>query len=238
MIDYSDFQTQMVRAFAFYTPPRQQQDGRGGIVVQHQIEPLQGIGGLANNEVAELVYLETNAICDVFTGQNDSADGVPASPAHLDLSGIVGINLSARDDFVRSSSTDGKSEIVDEVQIEGSSTNEVDVTSIRAPTVTDNDRLQMFEAFAGSGHSNGADGSNFSYTPFQDEKDFRATHNRGPVLDQTDEISILAESSTNGADNVDIDNGIVFETEVRLTMYWDVAETSDAGRRFSVPGGM
>jgi hypothetical protein len=235
-IDYSDFQTQMVRAFAFYTPPRQEQDGRGGIVVQHQIEPLQGIGGLANNEVAELVYLETNAVCDVFTGENDSADGVPLSPVHLDLSGIVGINLSARDDFVRSSSTDGKSEVVDEVQIEGDT--DVDVTAIRAPTVTDNDRLQMFEAYAGGGHSNGNDGSNFSYTPFQDDKNYRATHNRGPVLDQTDEISILAESSTNGATNSDVDNGIVFETEVRLTMYWDVAETSDAGRRFSVPGSM
>lgn len=227
VIDYSDFQTQMVRAFAFYNPPPDGADQIGGIVVEYDVEPLEGIGGLANNEVAELMYLETNAIVDIA----EAADAREVQTGHADLSGMVGINLTARQDFVRSSTVDGEATLVDEVN--GAV---LDTDAFRAPTVTDNDRLQMFEAFAGfgSGDPNGSGQGGYSYTPFQDHKNFRGTHGRGPVLDQTDKISILAESSTPGLANPDS----LIEMEVRLTMYWDIAETSDAGRRFSVPSGL
>jgi hypothetical protein len=48
------------------------------------------------------------------------------------------------------------------------------------------------------------------------------------VLDQTDDINIVADMLTR-------DSVVDMQATVNLTMYWDVAETSDAGRRFSVP---
>lgn len=223
VIDYSDFQTQMVRAFAFYdpnpapgTPPE-----LSGLIVNHQVEPLAGRGGLGPNEVAELMYLEVDVTLDVLC-ESGGADFT----GHVDGSGIVGINLS-NDDRIRESTISGDSTATEVGKTRSSG-------PVNSPTVTDNDRLQMFEAFLGVGDEVGG---GFDYQPFRSVKNFRQTHGRGPVLDANDDISIIGETSTPGIR--DDENGAVdIEFEVRLTMYWDIAETSDAGRRFSVPRGL
>jgi len=213
MIDYSDFQTQMVRAFVFLDTDGQPQDGAS---VKHQIEPLQGIGGLKNNEVAELLYLQVDAIVSFRDEIADQDVGTIA-----DNSGVVGINLS-NTDFIRQSTTSGDTEIIQEV--DGGVVN-----AANSPTVTDNDRLEMFEAHAGAPFDeSGGAGGGYSMTPYHSEKVYRSTHGRGPVLDQTDDITILQEVTAN-------DCLVPVEAEVRLTLFWDIAETSDAGRRFSVP---
>lgn len=214
MIDYSDFQTQMVRAFVFLDTDGQPQDGAS---VKHQIEPLDGIGGLANNEVAELLYLQVDAIVSF---RDDVEDQDVATVA--DNSGVVGINLS-ENDFIRSSTTSGDTTIIQEV---GGGT----VNAANSPNVTDNDRLEMFEAHAGAPFDDETNGTGGGYglDAYHSEKYYRSTHGRGPVLDQTDDITILQEVTAN-------DCIVPVEAEVRLTMFWDVAETSDAGRRFSVP---
>lgn len=224
VIDYSDFQTQMVRAFAFYEPsaPTSPPE-RDGIIGLHTIEPLAGIGGLSNNEVAELMYLQVDATLDA---RDDIDDQNLATT--VDLSGVVGINLNSQNDFVRSSTTRGNSEILEQV---GSVS--IPTGAVGSPTVTDNDRLEMFEAFMGPPFDDQSGGTGGSYVtvPYHSEKYYRQTHGRGPVLDQNDDVSILFETAADDAT-------FPIEAEVRLTMYWDIAETSDAGRRFSVPRGL
>lgn len=171
-----------------------------------QIEPLADIGGLDSNEVAELVYLEVQASLEPEP-ESDS-QGV-ASQA--ELRGLVGANIERGG---------GLSNLVNQ---EGSA-------DIR---VFDYGRNNVFQEFVSRGifpfdnAATGAGGGDVGPVSHY-EKHWRQITNRGPVLDANDDISVSASMNVS-------DTNIDFQGIVSIKMIWDVAETSDAGRQFSVP---
>jgi hypothetical protein len=219
MTDYSDYRTQMaIVELPVEVETAGDQDGR----VSFSIEPLSSVGGLSNNEVAELVYLETEVAVEIEDDEADQDVGTV-----IEHRGAVGVNLPASDSggFVRNTSTPSPERtVIDEPQDASYA------LATSSSTVSDNKFLQQYMTYTGppfDDETNGL-GGGFSGQPRTYEKSFRATHNRGPVLDQNDDIVV----------NMGFSAGDIlsdFELIVRLTMYWDVAETSDAGRQFSVP---
>lgn len=219
--DYSDFEYQQVH---LQVSLAEQADSTGSGDIQAktvtQIEPLGGIGGLDNNEVAELVYMETEASIRFF---DEGADQDVATSGSL--KGAVGANLSnSRDAFPGIRDASGTTTIISTTDIDESNVN------IDANGGSEDRWFQLYNA---SGHppfddqTNGPGGGAGNHN-FYAAKNFRDLVGRGPVLDSSDDISI----SLNGevGDTIISTNFIV-----RVHMVWDVAETSDAGRAFSVP---
>lgn len=218
--DYSDYETQIAHLeFVGNIDDTQDRPRSGQKSVAHLIEPLDGVGGLSQNEVAELMYLETSAYIeteDEFNDQNTKAS--------LEHRGAVGINLPERKAALpRDFGVPNETSVID---------SETDMTAdaFRSQTQTDNAYLQHYETYSGIGFDDETNGPGGAYTGdhFHAEKNFRATHNRGPVLDSNDDLVLL--QSLNAGDIVGAVTAVT-----KLTMYFDVAETSDAGRRFSLP---
>lgn len=175
-----------------------------------EIEPLQGRAGLDNNEVAELVHLEVQASMEFETESNDQDVGASA-----ELRGTVSINLD------RPNGLNGiGNELIEQVNETQSGFEAVD------------DRiLQLFTARgtpAFDDETNGPGGASHDSGMLY-ENHYRDVTARGPVLDSTDDVTINGSLIT--GDTLD---GVV-RGNVRITMIWDVAEVSDAGRAFSVP---
>ena len=61
-------------------------------------------------------------------------------------------------------------------------------------------------------------------------KNMRNLTGRGPVLDQTDDLTVASRAIAS-------DTVLSPIFRVQVSCIWDVAETSDAGRVFSVPEG-
>jgi hypothetical protein len=214
-VDYSDFVSQMV-----VIETGLDATGQGArIRAAHNVEPLEGQGGLSANEVAELVYLETSAQVewdDETNDQNVATQG--------EYRGAVGVNLPATDSaFPARTQVEGTGEII-------STQNGDEPDIVRQYSLTDNAYLQQFMAYATApfdDQTSGPGGSG-SNEGFYAEKPYRSLTNRGPVLDQNDDITVL--------DSLIVGDSIIAQTGVlRLHMLWDVAETDDSGRRFSVP---
>lgn len=214
--DYSDFEYQQIVTRNQLDPTGSNPDA----TVQYEIEPLSGIGGLDNNEVAELVALEVITGLEVDDEIADQDVGT-----YAEHRGVVGANLPATRSIlpgtIRSNDVDGT--VVTSSATASSST--------RIAGSQSEDRI--FQMFRGSlslpfdDQTNGPGGAG-SENSFHSVKSFRDISGRGPVLDASDDMTVL--------DRVIVgDTVLPVESNVRLNCVWDVAETSDAGRAFSLP---
>lgn len=221
MTDYSSFKYQQVRGRLVIDQPANTQGNSPRAVGITQVEPLRSVGGLEQNEVAELVYLEVFANMEF---ESESADqNVGQNTEHR---GSVGINLPSNDAaFVNDGDiVDGKF---------GQNTDGLDTntgnTRVQAVTRSEDRILQMYKHHTGPAFDTGSGpGGGHSSDHFHATKNYREMTGRGPVIDASDDIT-LAQAVISG--------DILLEHRGVLTahMVWDVAETSDAGRRFSVP---
>jgi len=203
-IDYSDFEYQ----FANLTP-----QAEGGSPFNYEFDVLEGRGGLDNNEVAELVYIETQASLEyeLDAGANDQ-DVATAG----ELRGLVGANIDGGNGI------NGLGQRVD--------------TNINSPgtgfVATDDRVFQLFEARGAPGfddETSGPGGNTFTTSTLY-TKNWRELVGRGPVLDSSDNITV--DGLVIAGDTL---AGITLGN-IRLHMVFDTAEVSDAGRAFSVPG--
>lgn len=210
--DYSDFQVQQVAIEQQLQP-----SGQGARTFdKFTVEPLEGVGGLSTNEVAELVYLEVQAGIEYDTEVDDQNVG-----SQTEFRGVVGVNLPA----TGSTFTTRTNVRVDTENIETQNA----TNNNRGGTATDNARLAHFQTFSGvpfdTGGGPGGSGVTVGYRA---EFSYRDLTNRGPVMDQNDDITPVTAMIA--------DDLIISPTgNLRLHMVWDVAETEDSGRRFAVP---
>jgi len=222
--DYSSFEYQQAVANTSLTP-------EGGDATNPQldflydIEPLARIGGLDNNEVAELVYLETQVSIEPESEQSD-ADQTVANA--IEMRGVVGANidvgggLNELGEINRGESSNERAVSGRFLSLIESNRDEVfQQFSARAIPPNDDINTDVPDSYASA--SGGSLDSGIRY-----EKAYRQLTGRGPVLDNNDSINV--SGSIIAGDQVQDFGG-----EVRLHMIWDVAQTDEAGRAFSVP---
>jgi len=220
--DYSDFEYQQIDSVLLINEGQDNTgDENARVLSVTSVEPLLGRGGLDNNEVAELVYMQTSAYIEIEDDSGDQDVGTAAEGR-----GTVGINLpNSTDAFVQDEGQFVDGNIVGEVR----NVDEGNVT-VGTSVVSDNRILQLFDThatypFDDASSGPGGGGSQEGYTA---EKNWRQLTGRGPVVDATDDISTAL--ALNAGDTILTQN-----LRVRVHMVWDVAEVSDAGRAFSVP---
>lgn len=182
-------------------------------------EPLQGQGGLDNNEVAELVYAElfVHVEHDDETGDQDAA-------SDSEFRGTFGANLQESGQSLLGGTDPGWN---------GTELNENDGSFIRTPAgryQTEDNVFQVFQANGAlpSDDSTNGPGSNGGSNVVQYEKNWRELTGRGPVLDANDDLVVVSRLIANDAT-------IAVSGVLHGHLVWDVAEISDAGREFSVP---
>lgn len=216
-VDYSDFEYQFFNGSVFTEGASD--DSNNNVTGFHEFSPLSPIGGLDNNEVAELVYLETQVSLEFEQEAGDQNVG-----SATETRGVIGANLptSGIEGLLNPGGQPTNSGV-----IAGGSPNFDDADG---ETRVDNRVFQQFRADGApafddqtNGPGGGADAPNVVY-----EKNFRELTGRGPVLDQTDDMTIIDRLVT--ADTV-----IQERSNIRLHMVWDVAEVDEAGREFSIP---
>lgn len=183
------------------------------------LEPLSTAGGLDQNEVAELVAYELHA-----TIENEPEEGGDQDVAtSIEFRGTFGANLGKNGGI--GSSQQG-------VQVDGEviDQRESGVLARFNNTTVDDRIFQLFRADSGYPSDDQANGpgGNASPTDFYVMKKFRDLTGRGPVLDATDDITLNTTLIAG-----DLNSGVA--GHVRVTLIWDVAEVSDAGRAFSLP---
>jgi hypothetical protein len=226
-IDYSDFEYQVVSlenrisSVLDTTNP--------SVDTVFSIEPLQFAGGLSQNEVAELVYLET------YVGlETEDEGGAQTAATTAEARGAIGINFpNSQDAFVSKVQQQTNPQDANSAVIRASTGVDIEddvnaLSSIR----TDERFLQFYRAMQGPAFDDdtGAGGSQ-THDHFRAQKNYRQLTGRGPVFDANDDLSV--SSSVNIGNTV---NG--GGANIRLHCVWDVAEVDDAGRAFSVPDGM
>lgn len=210
-IDYSDFEYQQIYH-------RHQQDPTGdgaNSQVKSDFEVLGGIGGLDNNEVAELVWMEAQVSVQHFQEDADQDVG-----SETFFEGIVGANLPATTALLPA---------------DGDQTGEIINTNNTSASLngSDDSEDRVFAPFAVAktpafdDQTNGPGGGG-GHSTLVVKRPFRNMVGRGPVLDSSDDLSLLTSLEQD-------DEIIVGRGKVSLHCIWDVAETSDAGRAFSVP---
>lgn len=173
------------------------------------VSPIEDIGGLDNNEVAELVGYDMQVSVEIEDETNDQDVGT-----HSEMRGAMGINLNQEGGHARLASTkSGQSADID--------------------STSDDRILQLFTARASlpfDDQTNGPGGAGANEDDHR-EHYYRQTHGRGPVLDQTDNMA--------WSGNVIVGDSVINVTgKIRVELIWDIAEVSDAGRAFSVPNSM
>jgi len=217
-VDYSDFEYQHMSVTPAYEP-----SGQGARDdTQHSFEPLEDRGGLDNDEVAELISLETYADVEY---EDEEADQNVGSSA--EARGIIGSNLAASvGQYPNNAST-----IVDQTESFGDSEQVTSGSRVgNGKSLSDPAIFQLFKTQAGiafDDQTNGL-GGGASFDHFYSMKNFRQLTGRGPVLDATDDIDVNCR--------VVVGDAIVrVGADIRMTAIWDVVEVDDAGQRFSVP---
>lgn len=219
--DYSSFEYQQISTQLFLEAQDFSETNPGSFV-NHTIEPLSDIGGLANNEVAEIVAIETYAGLEF---EDESADQNVGSSA--ELRGVSGINLPNAPGVVvgpGGQTVEGQAEVYQ---------GDEDLAKPLNRSISEDRVLQIFRSHGGlpfDDQTNGPGGSG-SIDSFHNTKNFRQLTGRGPVLDQNDDFNV--NMTVNASDTL-----IEVGGTVRTHIIWDVAETSDAGRAFSVPDDM
>lgn len=186
------------------------------------VEPLQEQGGLDQNEVAELIAIrvETDVQTDDHETLSVTEEGV------IEYRGVLGANLDSPSDLI------------------SSPPNAIDRKSIDQALSTDDgadgqvrtfghDKSEVFYHFARavnvpfSSDAGGVGGSG-GFNHNTETVNFRELLGRGPVLDASDNVSVVSRLILN--------NSLAdAEAKLRVTMYWDVATVDDAGAKFSVP---
>lgn len=219
-VDYSDFEYQLVSV----EHKHEEGDLSGGnalSAIQTYFDPMEGRGGLANNEVAELVAMFVDV--SITHDQNSDDQDVGSETQFI---GVLGANLPAKRDVLPGApgTTDESfEEIFTTTSVSGPSNDGGESrveNAIFAPF-----RVHKTPAF--DDQSNGAGGAG-GHTTQKIERAFRQLTGRGPVLDSNDEITVVTQL---GQD----DETIGAQGNVDIHMVWDIAEVSDAGREFSVP---
>lgn len=191
-------------------------DGNPNTQSVAEFDPLEDVGGLSANEVAELVYMEVLATLEF---EDENGDQNVATTA--EIRGYVGANLNSPEQSTNSQdnvSTRQVSGNVGGVQLSGSS-------------ITESGKFQIY-GFAGAGlpsddQTNGAGGNGGGHH-FYAKKPFRKLMGRGPVLDQTDTMQIY--QAINAGDSIMPVQGVT-----RVSLVWDTAEIDEAGQEFSIP---
>jgi len=214
--DYSDFEYQH---FDFeHNIPAGPSDNNTRSEARGDLTPLEGIGGLDVNEVAELVAVELQARIEL-----ENEEGNQSKPSAVEFRGAMGANLPNEGGI-------GSSQIGKEVDGEIIVDRNGESFARFNNTVVEDRIFQLFNADAGfpfDDDVNGNGGSGFTDN-FYAVKNFRNLTGRGPVLDSSDDISVI--STLNASDQA---AGVA--GHVRASLIWDTAEVSDAGRAFSVP---
>lgn len=213
-VDYGDYRYQQ----ANFLHKDNSEDGQSGnSYIQFSVEPLQSMGGLQPNEVAELVYLET-----IVTFEFEDEQGQQEAPQSIETRGVVGANLSSKNDEVQEGPLNGEFTVLEEAGSTDPSTSKSQTQA--KDGVFQIYRLQGFPAYkdGSSGTGGGADNPGF-----HGEKAYRDLTGRGPVLDANDEVTIISRLVAQHQFSV--------QANIRIHMIWDTAETDEAGRAFSVP---
>jgi hypothetical protein len=215
--DYGSFQYQQGECrLAFLTT-----NGNTRGAAAFQFDPLASIGGLDNNEVAELVYASITVQPEIEDEDADQNVGTT-----FEIRGLFGANIDGfkGEELSPTGQDPADAEIYDLDNI-----NEADVRALQKDVARD----EVFETFRSvssipfDDEANGP-GGGFGGIGVVKEKNWRDLTGRGPVLDNNDKLGILISQNTG-------DSIINVASNVRYHLVWDVAETSDAGRAFSVP---
>lgn len=179
------------------------------------IEPLQSLGGLANNEVAELVAHRLTVSLEAESEQDQAGD------SSIEARGFFGANFNSDEIIIRNS------ENTIEVLDSGGDT----LDAATQGGVRDRDEIfEVYQVHGSTPFSDPADGTGGggSLTDMIYERNWRDSTGRGPVLDSNDDVTI-ANRLTAG------DMETTPRTQITGHLIWDIAETNDAGRQFSVP---
>lgn len=218
--DYSDFSYQQIRVRV--APGNSASAVESVIEAVASVEPLQGQGGLANNEVAELV---SHRLDVEFYSADYAGAGDQNVSAGMYLSGAFGANADREDLIPENLEQAGETSIIDN-DTTGTITNPVTLQN-----VTEGRIFEIFQSSASLGFDDGTNGLGGSPSSSSRtySRNWRSETGRGPVLDQTDDLTFAMKATA--FDNVI--EGASFIVTVHLV--WDVAELSDAGRVFSVP---
>lgn len=190
-----------------------------------KVPVLEGTGGLDNNEIAELVGLEVSAHIEYEDGANDQ--NVASS---TEFRGVVGANLPAAETGVEIGSITNNPTPGEIVRVGAGSESDYDVS---ISSKADDRVFQMFRVDSGppfDDQTNGPGGTG-GRDHWYSFKNFRNMVGRGPVLDANDDMAVYAKLTS---EDIIISNF----GKVRVACIWDVAETDEAGRAFSVPDGM
>lgn len=208
--DYSDFEFQQIQMKV----GAEEADGSQSQTTfqAYGVSPLSDIGGLANNEVAELVAYRVTAAVD---GNDSASVGDQNAGGSFHFEASVGAN--AADEGAVPEAFD-----VVESDFGGAP------SSLKSAS-----RDEIFELIQGTyslpfdDETNSLGGGQNS-TLYSESRNFRDLTGRGPVLDTSDNLTIAAIITAN-------DSVIPVDLVIHLHCIWDLAETSDAGRAFSVP---
>lgn len=217
--DYGDFRYQHSNSTVTI---RQSLEDFGNTRVQTvtPIDPLAGAGGLDVNEVAELVRLQIDVIIE-YEDETANQDVATFS----EIRGAVGINLpDSQSAFLDNANYPQEDGTV--VSARGISEDNVNP---RTNTNTNDRILQPFATTGSPPHDGDTSPGSGGYSNVKTYTlNYRSLIGRGPVLDSNDELSAAIAVVTG---DITIDHKVT----VRAHMVWDVAETDDGGRAFSVP---
>lgn len=214
-MDYSDFEYE-----TFSIEHAGNGDPNLNVARAFQWEPLQQIGGLDVNEVAELVYMEISAAIEY-----EDEDGDQNLASDAELRGVIGANLDGVNDLHAHSNS--RLQVVDEDEVNGTLAGQGGLSDLK-------NESRIFAPFNAYGSApatsaaNGA-GSNGASTVIQTNRNWRGLTGRGPVLDSSDDMSVVARLISGQTADISVVGSI------RGHLVYDTAEVDDAGRAFSVP---
>lgn len=224
-VDYGDFEYETYSAQIVVNENNDSTgDTSAGGFVLVEFDPLKGSGGLDTNQVAELVYLETYAFLEFEDETGDQNVGTSA-----EFRGCVGINLPASSQAFIDNNDNNPQNPVEGTVISTQDIAEDNVLAEGASAVDDR-RLQIFKAAGGppfDDQGNGI-GGNVYTTDWHSEKSYRELTGRGPVLDSNDSMTMALRC-------VSEDTIIQTQGDLKVHAVFDVSETEDGGRRFSLP---
>lgn len=213
--DYADFEYQQI-LFEQAPPSATGTSDRERTDVL-SVSPLSDIGGLANNEVAELVAYRVTVD---FDSDDEAGEGDQNVGGGLYLEGTFGANTT--DEAIPTNY-----EIVAEEDTGIAGTGEARLQSASKDEIFG--QFQASASLAFDDQGNGL-GGGMHVSQAEVEKNMRSLTGRGPVLDQTDDLTVASRAIAS-------DTVLTPIFRIQVTCVWDVAETSDAGRVFSVPEG-
>lgn len=216
--DYSDYEYQ--QALAKHKLSVDSTNNRA--VVSWNFDPLEGIGGLDSNEVAELVYYELQVSLEIETESGDQS-----TSGSVETRGIFGANLL---DGATMQNNPDEPTITRRFNGDVIEERDPDTSDPTIDLASEDGLFQMYEARSSVPYGSGGVGAGGGHINNGQvyEKHFRDTVGRGPVLDANDDLTL---------NNVLIfgDTEVEVSAIIRLHLVWDTAEVDDAGRAFSVP---